>query len=598
MAAMPTAAGAYPFPVTPLAPTLSCASERIASCNHPHGVAFYDTERFLVETTSDFISEALRDGDGAIVIATASHRRAIDAVLRAAGLDVEAVVADGRYLTVDAPRLLRRIMVGGTPDVGRFAETVGAMIERVGAGGREVRLFSEMVALLWDVGDLASAVTLEDLYNDLTTVLDFVLLCAHPMLAFQDPAGADAFERICAQHATVIPCEGGAQPGDDPDEQRRVIARLQQQVGALRAERALAKVDDLALMDHAEHIGGLGTWEQAPSTGELHWSDNMFRIFGLEPQSVIPTSRLVLDATHPADRARLSAHVAASIADRAADTLEYRIVRSDKTVRYLCSTVAYATGAAEQTRIVGSVQDMTSEHRAERTAAGRAAVSNALGDWPDFDAGVEGLLAAFASAMNLCAGVLWVPRDDALTALRIWHEPSSLLSAVVVATRAWHPGRATPVVGLVWSGGTPIVSNEPASGASPDLAVALQEAAIKAAIAIPAVVDGETLAVLEFLSFERVEPCARKLRALDGIGHEVGAFLGHLRGELSAPVLTPRELEVLQLAARSVTAVDIALQMHLSPATVKRHFEDAYARLGVNDRASAVAQAMRQGLIT
>jgi hypothetical protein len=34
------------------------------------------------------------------------------------------------------------------------------------------------------------------------------------------------------------------------------------------------------------------------------------------------------------------------------------------------------------------------------------------------------------------------------------------------------------------------------------------------------------------------------------------------------------------------------------PATVKRHFEGAYARLGVSDRAAAVAEAMRQGLVT
>jgi two-component system, NarL family, nitrate/nitrite response regulator NarL len=57
-------------------------------------------------------------------------------------------------------------------------------------------------------------------------------------------------------------------------------------------------------------------------------------------------------------------------------------------------------------------------------------------------------------------------------------------------------------------------------------------------------------------------------------------------------------VQVLQLAARALTAAAIAQEMQISPATVKRHFEDAYARLGVSDRAAAVAQAMRQGLIT
>ncbi len=87
------------------------------------------------------------------------------------------------------------------------------------------------------------------------------------------------------------------------------------------------------------------------------------------------------------------------------------------------------------------------------------------------------------------------------------------------------------------------------------------------------------------------------LRTLHGIGHEVGYFLGRRRGELAAPLLTRREKEVLQMAARAFSAGDIAQELRLSPATVKRHFERAYARLGVSDRAAAVGQAMRQGLI-
>ena len=90
----------------------------------------------------------------------------------------------------------------------------------------------------------------------------------------------------------------------------------------------------------------------------------------------------------------------------------------------------------------------------------------------------------------------------------------------------------------------------------------------------------------------------RLLRALNGIGHEIGYFLARRRGELVAPVLTPREMQVLQLAARALSATAIAAEMQVSTATVKRHFEDAYARLGVSDRAAAVAVAMRQGLIT
>jgi DNA-binding CsgD family transcriptional regulator len=64
----------------------------------------------------------------------------------------------------------------------------------------------------------------------------------------------------------------------------------------------------------------------------------------------------------------------------------------------------------------------------------------------------------------------------------------------------------------------------------------------------------------------------------------------------SAP-LTARELEVLQLAAEGRSGPDIARALVLSPLTVGTHFGNIYAKLGVSDRAAAVARAMRLGVI-
>ena len=63
------------------------------------------------------------------------------------------------------------------------------------------------------------------------------------------------------------------------------------------------------------------------------------------------------------------------------------------------------------------------------------------------------------------------------------------------------------------------------------------------------------------------------------------------------PVLTPREREVLALIAEGLSAPDIARRLHVSPATVKTHLQGLYEKLGVSDRAAAVAVAMRTGLL-
>ena len=63
------------------------------------------------------------------------------------------------------------------------------------------------------------------------------------------------------------------------------------------------------------------------------------------------------------------------------------------------------------------------------------------------------------------------------------------------------------------------------------------------------------------------------------------------------PQLTPREREVLHLIAEGLSAPDIGRRIHLSPTTVKSHLHKLYEKLGVSDRAAAVAEAMRRGLL-
>ena len=140
-----------------------------------------------------------------------------------------------------------------------------------------------------------------------------------------------------------------------------------------------------------------------------------------------------------------------------------------------------------------------------------------------------------------------------------------------------------------------VISSNPLAYAPKRRIEALRDAGIISAVAVPAVSEDETPAVLEFLAVEPVQRTDRFVRALYRIGHEIDYFFAPHRHELSTSILTPRELEVLALGARGQSAAFIAAQLHLSPATIKRHFERSYARLGVSDRSAAVAEAMRRG---
>lgn len=73
-----------------------------------------------------------------------------------------------------------------------------------------------------------------------------------------------------------------------------------------------------------------------------------------------------------------------------------------------------------------------------------------------------------------------------------------------------------------------------------------------------------------------------------------------LMGRVRAPessALSPRELEVLALVADGATNRAVGARLHLSEATVKTHLLSIYAKLGVGDRAAAVAEGFRRGLL-
>jgi two-component system nitrate/nitrite response regulator NarL len=78
-----------------------------------------------------------------------------------------------------------------------------------------------------------------------------------------------------------------------------------------------------------------------------------------------------------------------------------------------------------------------------------------------------------------------------------------------------------------------------------------------------------------------------------------GALAEEIRMRTPAVVspLSPREREILRLTAGGNSAAEIAADLFLSPATVKTHLQRIYAKLGVSDRAAAVAEAMRRGLL-
>lgn len=96
---------------------------------------------------------------------------------------------------------------------------------------------------------------------------------------------------------------------------------------------------------------------------------------------------------------------------------------------------------------------------------------------------------------------------------------------------------------------------------------------------------------------EAIMTVARGGTALDQRSQDAIADGVRRRADARHELLSGREREVLRLTAEGLSAAEVGERIHLAPSTVKTHLQHTYEKLGVRDRAAAVAEAMRRGLL-
>jgi PAS domain S-box-containing protein len=358
------------------------------------------------------------------------------------------------------------------------------------------------------------------------------------------------------------------------------------------------------ILSAAERLAGMGSWELDLRTGHGVWSDEMYRLRGFEPQSVEPTPGLLLEVAHADDRERVRGLMQSVMEDpdsipAEGVTFEFRTVRPDGSVREI-----RARGRIERddhgvpATWLGSAQDVTEQRLAERELYAHYALNQALRDWESFDEGVVTLLRRLGTALELPMGSLWTCDRDTgkLRCRAFWRRPDVDTGDFEPLTRATTFAVGQGVPGRVWETGEPAVVEDVGAAFNYGRRGAAEAIGLRSGLVFPAVADDGTLAVLTYFSFDRRTPSERFLRTLTGIGDELGRFLSARRGELETRRLSAREMEVLELAAEGLSGPAIAERLIVSPSTIKTHFEHVYEKLGVSDRASAVAHGLRTGL--
>jgi hypothetical protein len=144
-------------------------------------MSYFDDPGQLGAGIATFVAEGLSVGEPAVVLTRPAHHALITAELYARGVDVEAAIAAGDLLLLDAEETLATLMNGSDmPDAAIYHRNVGAVVSSLLRGRPgPVRIFGDMVDLLWQRGQYDAAIRVELLSNELAVLQPISVICGY-----------------------------------------------------------------------------------------------------------------------------------------------------------------------------------------------------------------------------------------------------------------------------------------------------------------------------------------------------------------------------------------------------------------------------------
>src|SRR3954451_24333603 len=174
-----------------------------------HIVQLYQDQAFLNRAVCRFAAGAIANGEGVILVPTPAHWEAFRPRLEAEGVDVKDAQRRGQLTVVDADELLPRFMRDAMPDAPVFLGLADEVIANARDGGRypKVRWWGEMVNILWEQGNVAASMSLEDQFDRLANHQEIAIFCSFVMDNFNSEVQTRMLPRLGQNHSHLIPVE-------------------------------------------------------------------------------------------------------------------------------------------------------------------------------------------------------------------------------------------------------------------------------------------------------------------------------------------------------------------------------------------------------
>jgi hypothetical protein len=247
-----------------------------------HMVQLYQDDDFLARAITLYLVEGLREETPAVIVTTPAHWKLVREHFGQVGLEASDFEKSGQLTILDATDVLAHFMVGDVPDRTLFRDFMGGIIGQTAARvpHRDVRVFGDMVDLLWRQGKHASALRLEQLWNRLTLDHRFVLFCAYKLNPLDPTVTHREMRGLFQEHSHLIPV----------DDYERLNHAVEWAMDRILGKSPAASLRTII----AANKGRLPVMPGAQAT--LIWlQDNLPAVL----DQVLPEARRFYDAGHP-----------------------------------------------------------------------------------------------------------------------------------------------------------------------------------------------------------------------------------------------------------------------------------------------------------
>ncbi len=182
----------------------------------------------------------------------------------------------------------------------------------------------------------------------------------------------------------------------------------------------------------------------------------------------------------------------------------------------------------------GYVRDITERKRAESTLATQYAVTRVLAEAATLGEATPRILQAIGEGFGWEFGALWIAEAEALRCVETWSAPLVQASSLESAARGTAFGRGQGLPGLVWEKGQPLWIQDLAKDPEFLRKTAASRDGMQAAVALPLLLGGQVLGVMEFFGSQPRPQDADLLQSFLAMGSQVGQFMARKQSEEAA----------------------------------------------------------------